>query len=281
MSQEKERFMQRFDTIQKEVLVLTEGGTSASRWGENKLYEASVTALAFVDVATGDLIEDKCYLEWQLTEKECNTSEKIFNLQGKTIYRLKVQESLPFSNSYGEEVRRGKYLWVKEVLERSCHEERLDVILEEYLKPVVIHPEGCEELVLDKSLGMFSGDGSWNGESCQINLDVDENGAETANDAQDTLKKLMDKCKEWDEKARKYAAAELAECASDWARDEDDNAEEITEEEFAKRMVISEICVTIGGNFEIFYDDDNMFWGHVIIVSGNIETGIDDATMAG
>lgn len=44
--------------------------------GENKLYEASVTVLAFVDVATGDLIEDKCYLKWQLTEKECNTSEK-------------------------------------------------------------------------------------------------------------------------------------------------------------------------------------------------------------
>ena len=281
MSQEKERFMQRFDTIQKEVLVLTEGGTSASRWGEKKLYEASVTVLAFVDVATGDLIEDKCYLKWQLTEKECNTSEKIFNLQGETIYRLKVQESLPFSNSYGEEVKRGKYLWVKEVLERSCHEERLDVILEEYLKPVVIRPEGCEELVLDKSLGMFSGDGSWNGESCQINLDVDEKGTETANDAQDTLKKLMDKCKEWDEKARKYAAAELAECASDWARDEDDSAEEITEEEFAKRMVISEIGVSIGGHFTIYYDDDNMFWGHVIIVSGNIETGIDDATMAG
>lgn len=281
MKQEEKRFMQRFDTVEKEVLVLTEEGTSASKYGRDKLYEASVTVLALVDVATGELIDDKAYLEWQLTEKECQTSEKIFNLQGKTIYRLKVQESLLFTNSFEGEVRRGKYLWVKEVLERSCHEERLDMILEEYLKPVVIQLQGCEELVLDKSLGMFSGDGSWNGDSCRIHLDVDESSAETAKDAQNTWKALMDNSKEWDKKARQYAAAELAECASDWALDEDENAEDITEDEFVKRMGISEICVSIGGDFDIYYDDDDMFWGHVIIVSGNIETGIDDAYMAG
>ncbi len=284
MKLEQKRFMQRFDTIEKEVFVLTEEGTSASKCGKDKLYEASVTVLALVDVATGELIDDKGYLEWQLTEKECQTSEKIFNLQGKTIYRLKVQESLPFTNYFGDEgneVRRGKYLWVKEVLERSCQEERLDMILEEYLKPVVIQPEGCGELVLDKSLGMFSGVGSWNGDSCQIHLDVDENNAETSEDAQSTWKVLMDNSREWDKKARQYAATELAECASDWARDEDENAEEITEDEFAKRMGISEICVSIGGDFDIYYNDDDMFWGHVIIVSGNIETGIDDAYMAG
>ena len=58
-----------------------------------------------------------------------------------------MQELLPFSKSYGEEVRRGKYLWVKEVLEKSCHEERLDVILEEYLKPVVPSNERLGELM--------------------------------------------------------------------------------------------------------------------------------------
>lgn len=280
MKQEK-RFMQRFDTVEKEVLVLTQEGTSASRFDKDKFWTASVKVLAFVDIQTGELINDKGYLEWQLTEEECKDSGKKFDLQGKTIYRLKVQESLPFTNSFEGEVRKGKYLWVKEVLERSCHEERLDMILEEYLKPVVIQPQGCEELVLDKSLGMFSGDGSWNGDSCLVHLDVDENNAKTAKDAQSTWKVLMDNSKEWDKKARQYAAAELAECASDWALDEDENAEEITEDEFAKRMSISEICVSTGGYFDIYYHDDDMFWGHVIIVSGNIETGIDEAYMAG
>lgn len=120
MSQEREKFEKRFDTIEKEVLVLTEGGTSSSRWGENKLWQASVTVLAVVDVATGELTEKKCNLNWQMTK-----------------------------------------------------------------------------------------------------------------------------------------------------------------EDFAKRLMISKVCVSTDGNFEIFYDDDDMFWGHVVIVSGNIETGIDDAYIAG
>lgn len=282
MEQEREKFAQKFDTIQKEFLVLTEGDASASKSGKDKLWTASVTVLALIDVATGDFIEDKCYLKWQLTDEECRTPEKIFNLHGENIYRLRVQESLPFVNQYtGKEIQRGNSLWVKEVLERDCHEERLDAILAKFLQPVTIQPEGCQELLLDKSLGMFSGNGHWNGESCLIHLDVDEDGTETADDAQDTLKKLMDNCGEWDEKARKYAAAELAANASDWAMDADGNAEEITEEEFAGRLSISEVCVSAYGDFELFYDDDDMFWGHVIIVSGNIETGIEDATMAG
>ena len=284
MKQEIKDFEKRFDEVQKEVLVLTESGPSASKGGKNQLWEASVTVLAIVDVATGGLTEDKCYLTWQMTEKERLKSKKTFNLKGETIYRLMVQESLPFINQYtGLEVKRGNYLWVREVIKEDCHEDRLEEMLAEYRRPVKLQPEGCKELVLDKSLGMFSGDGIWNGEDCYINLDVDEEGAQTAKDACDTLKKLMDNCKEWDEKARKYAAEMLTENANEWAEEDDDNENEmeITEEEFAGRLIISEVCVSTDGDFEIYYDDDNMFWGHVVIVSGNIETGFEDAYIAG
>ena len=281
MSQERENFEKRFDTVEKEVLVLTEGGTSASRWGKNKLWTASVTVLAVVDVTTGEFEERKCRLEWQMTEKE-NDNGKIFDIQKETIYRLKIQESLPFTNTCtGCEIERGRNLWVKEVLESASSEPRLEEVLAKFQKPVVLHLEGGIELELDKSLGMFYGEGKWNGEECQINLDVDEEGAETAKDALNTLQKLLENCLEWDDKARKYAAEELTDNANDWAQDDDENAEEITREEFAKRLIISEICVSTDGDFEIFYEDDDMFWGHVVIVSGNIENGIDDATMAG
>ncbi|MBQ2802936.1 MAG: DUF2262 domain-containing protein [Lachnospiraceae bacterium] len=282
MSKEREKFAQRFDAVEKEVLVLTESGMSASRWGKNKLWGASVTILAMVDLATKELIEEKCTLEWQLTEQECESPQKLFALQREAIYRLRVQESLPFMNEYiGKEMKRGNSLWVKEVLERDCKEERLQAILEEFRKPVTVMPEGCKELLLDKSLGIFCGEGSWNGEECQVNLEVDEEGAQTATDALATLKRLMEECKSWDDKARKYAAVELTQNANDWAMEDDENAEEITEEEFAKRLMISELCVSVKGDFEIYYEDDDIFWGHVVIVSGNIETGIDDAYMAG
>ena len=256
MSQEREKFEKRFDTIEKEVLVLTEGGTGSSRWGENKLWQASVTVLAVVDVATDELIERKCSLNWQMTEAE-NNNGKVFDIQGEMIYRLRVQESLPFLSFGDVEIPRGNTLWVKAVLESNCSEARLEQILAEFRKPVILQLDAGEELLLDKSIGLFS------------------------KDALETWKKLIADSQEWDDKARKFAAEEMTDNANDWALDADENAEEMTKEDFAKRLMISEVCVSTDGNFELFYDDDDMFWGHVVIVSGNIETGIDDAYMAG
>lgn len=280
MSQEREKFEKRFDTIEKEVLVLTEGGTSSSRWGENKLWQASVTVLAVVDVATGELTEKKCNLNWQMTEAE-NNNGKVYDIKGETIYRLRVQESLPFLSFGDVEIPRGNTLWVKAVLESNCSEARLEQILAEFRKPVILQLDAGEELLLDKSIGLFSGEGHWNGEECLINMDVDEESSVTAEDALETWNKLIANSQEWDDKARKFAAEEMTDNANDWALDADENAEEMTKEDFAKRLIISEVCVSTDGNFEIFYDDDDMFWGHVVIVSGNIETGIDDAYMAG
>lgn len=287
MQNEIKKFEEKYDNSIKEVLVLTEGGTSAGRVGQEKMWEASVTILAMIDVESNELIESKKLLTWLMTDEQCNTEEKIFNIERETIYRLKVQESLAYKHEFfGRviEVEQGRSLWVREVLERDCHEGRLEAILAEYQKQVTLQPEGCQELLLDKSLGMFSGDGTWNGSECLVHLDVDEEGAETAEDALSTWSRLLTDCAKWDAEARAYAAKELVDNANDWLYDsveEDEEVEEITEESFAQRLELSEVCVSTEGNFEIFYDDDDMFWGHVVIVSGNIEEGIDDATMAG
>ena len=279
MSRERENFEKRFDTVEKEVLVLTEGGTSASRWGKNKLWQASVTVLAVVDISTGKYKEKKCHLEWQMTDSE-REKNNLFDIQGETIYRLRVRESLPFVEPFGtKEMEWGNSLWVIEVLEKGCSEKRLDNLLVKFQKPVVMKLESGEELLLDKSIGMFSGEGRWNGEKCLIHLDVDEEGAMTVEDSLGTFHKLLENCKEWDDKARTYAAEELTDTANDWL--EEDDAEELTKEDFTKRLSISEVCVSTDGNFDIFYNDGDMFGGHVVIVSGNIETGIEDADMAG
>jgi len=35
------------------------------------------------------------------------------------------------------------------------------------------------------------------------------------------------------------------------------------------------------GEFEFWYDDGDLFWGHVILVDGNIQTGLSQASIAG
>ena len=72
--------------------------------------------------------------------------------------------------------------------------------------------------------------------------------------------------------------------ANDWLSDSEDfeeNGTTITKEAFAERIGISEMTISPDGDYEVYYNDDDMFWGHVIIVSGNVETGIEDAEIAG
>lgn len=278
MEKEQLKFEKRFDTSVKEVIVLTQDGVGAGKVGAATLWNAHMKILAYVDVQTGEVIKKNTILTWQLTDAECRTKERIFNLKKEWIYRLKVRESLP---DVHENVSRGLNLMVVEVLERNCRDDRLEEILREYQKPVKIHLLGCSELLLDKSLGMFDGDCKWNGEMCMVHLDVDEDGAETAEDAIVTLAELLSHSQIWDDQARKFAASELAEMANEWQSEDKENALEISKEDFEKRLTISELCISIDGDFEIFYDDDDMFWGHVIIVSGNIKKGLEDATIAG
>lgn len=215
-----------------------------------------------------------------MTDVECRTKEKIFDLDKERIYRLKVRESLPYVHSYTHKnIPCGRNLMVIEVLERNCEDDRLAEILREYQIPVMIHPTGCGELLLDKSMGTFDGDCQWNGEKCKVCLDVDDEGAKTAENAVVTLAKLLSDSEIWDDKARKLAASELVESANDWQQEED--AVEITKEDFAKRLTLSSLYISANGNLEIFYDDDDMFFGHVIIVRGNIVNGLDSADIAG
>ena len=38
-------------------------------------------------------------------------------------------------------------------------------------------------------------------------------------------------------------------------------------------MSINSIGFDMDGNFSAYYNDDDMFWGHSIVIYGNIKTG--------
>lgn len=273
--QERDAFRARFAPESKEVLVLTQELGGCGRSGKDILWEMSFPLLGVIDLASGQLSTDTCRICWQLTDAECQTEERIFDLHDLSIYRLRVQESLP--TPY---LVQGEYLWVTEVLDRDCQDARLGELLAAYKTPVVLEADGCSPLTLDKSLDLFCGEGQWAGENCLIHLEVDAPEAQTADNALRTLQILLADSANWDRKARQFAANELVDNANDWQEDED--APEITEDEFASRISISEISISAeDGAFALYYDDDDLFWGHVIIVSGDRTNGFSDATIAG
>ena len=42
-----------------------------------------------------------------------------------------------------------------------------------------------------------------------------------------------------------------------------------------------EFVMESDGSYEVYYDDDDMFYGHVILIDGNMDTGMEDADIAG
>ena len=87
---------------------------------------------------------------------------------------------------------------------------------------------------------------------------------------------------EWNKKVRIYASEELVDLANDWLQDNDESEiDEITEEMFINFMKLDSINVSSDGNFDIYFFDGDMFWGHTIIVSGNVNGDIYSAEIAG
>jgi len=93
------------------------------------------------------------------------------------------------------------------------------------------------------------------------------------------LRTLFEQQKQKDSELRAYAAEQLTDLANDWIQD--DNTLEISKEDFARRIGLSELAVTSEGDYNAYYYDDDMFLGHVVTVSGNIDKGIEFATIEG
>ena len=63
---------------------------------------------------------------------------------------------------------------------------------------------------------------------------------------------------------------------------DEDVSGSITEEIFSKRISISEFTIDAEGDYTSYYDDDDdMFYGHVIVIDGNLKGGMRSADIAG
>ena len=55
----------------------------------------------------------------------------------------------------------------------------------------------------------------------------------------------------------------------------------ITEEGFAQRLDLTSIALNPDGPFSAYFDDDDMFFGHCVVVYGTLVDGVTSAVTAG
>lgn len=148
----------------------------------------------------------------------------------------------------------------------------LKAILEEQKKPVTFWEEGLGTFTLNRQVDWFETEVDWLGGQISLVFDAEEDRAEVLQRA----KTLLAGAASWDKRVREYAADDLLASANDWAEDE-----EITREQFIQRMELESIEIRADGSFEFWFADGDMFYGHSIHVSGDMEHGPDDAAMEG
>lgn len=268
-----------FEDEAREILVLLAGSSGAGK--RNGFWESAHSYLAYVDCETGALCADDGRLVYPVSDEEYAAGGILGRFREEEIYRVTARKKIPHELPEGVSASAQNRLLVVEVLEENIPCSALDEVLAEYRKPVVLNDEELGELTLDKDYDTFEGVISWRDEDIDISLEVDSSSEDTWTAAVVTMKQMAADQDAWDRDMRAFAARELTELAREWRESADEEVPEITEESFAQRLDLTSIAMDPDGSFSAYFDDDDMFFGHCVVVYGTLTDGVTSVVMAG
>lgn len=225
-------------------------------------------------------LHDLSKAEADAQEADYKRTQSIF--QPNRIYRIKGLPPIsrpdlqPFNNEYHMQT-----IYVLEVLSDNEENEFLQNLLDMWYNPVTLHSEAFGDMVLDKELLWYTVEKQWRRNPVQISLKIhDEN--EDAAEGLALLEQFWKKKAAWDKKLRTFAAKELLAPANDWASSDDEHPDRVwTEESFANTLKNESITMQTDGSFEMWYDDGGIFFGHAVVVYGDVQSGAKTAKMEG
>ena len=268
-----------FEEDAREILVLLAGGAGAGK--RNGFWDISHYFLAYVDCATGALHVNQGRLVYPLSDEQYAAGNVLGRFPEQVIYRLKARKKKSEEVPEGMTASWRNQFLIVEILEEDAACLELEEVLAEYLRPVVLTDEVLGELTRNKDLDLFDGDVSWRGEQISVSLEVDSGCEETWKQAVQAMKTMLADQERWDRDMRAFAARELTELACEWRDSADEDVPEITEESFAQRLDLTSIAMDPDGSFSAYFDDDDMFFGHCVVVYGTLADGVASAVMAG
>ena len=119
-----------------------------------------------------------------------------------------------------------------------------------------------------------------------LSLEVNAESKSSWSRARTAAKKFVTGQGTWDKAMREFAAKKLTGLANDWMAQDEENSRDpetdpITEEEFARRLALSDLTVTSGGSFTAYFDCGEMFTDHAVTVDGSLKKGVKDARIEG
>jgi len=242
-------------------------GIGAGRSRGQDLWTASITLVAWKNLSVNQpAVREELRLEWLADDAEWERAKHL--MDGNSVVRLQVRKA-------------EKSMMLVQVLETDYRDDELTLILREELEPVYYRDERLGEFLLDKAVKLFEQKISWSGEEGRLYFDWHEDPA-LMKSALNVAYALVQDQVHWNAKFRRFAAEQLLESARDWQQEEDEEGgEEISLESFMARMGFSSLSVYPDGDFVVYFDDGDLFFGHSILVNGNVNGELSSAEIAG
>lgn len=289
MSKDEEinRFEDRFSSEVIEIDAVTgASGFGAGKAGKDILWSASIDLIAWkIHGSNNEVINEKYKLESLVDDEGLKELKDL--IKKESIIRVKVSMCKDSSM---------KYLKLVEIIDTSYEDKELNEILQESMKPVFYEDDILGKMELDKGVDIFQTSIDWI--ESKISISFNNGDEDSIKDYVSTAHDLYNNKADWNEKIISFAAEELLDLANDWysesreeyyeefdpdfeEEDEYFKYETITKERFMELIKIREIIAYSHGGFTVYCSDGDIFLGHSIIVSGNINGEFDYAEMAG
>ena len=281
-----ESFYAKYESEEFEVIAIIHNCIGSCSNTRLNFWEMTASTIGLKVCATGEIISTPVHLSWPIANDDRSGKLTFYRFAKEQVCKLKVRKMKAKS---AQNLLTPHYCIVS-VIDEHANCPELMPLLEEFRKEVVLEDEDLGTLVLNKKTALFEGKVDYGADRFTLYLEVDALDKNTWTQALNAAKALICKGAYWDQPMCEFAAKELTDLANDYREEEDfddeslyapSDLEEISEEEFACRIYIFELIVNAGGEFTAYYNDDDMFSGRVITVTGSLEKGIEDANLKG
>lgn len=265
------KFESKYDTTITELLVLTNQRVSSGH-KEHDMIVPSLDFVASVNLETGELSQERGILQWMIPGGPWKGWG--FDFEQFQIYRIRVRKHKKLK----------EYYLLLDILEENVSDPQLNPIKEHVSTPVTIEDSTLGTFLLEREYSWFVGTADWRGTKCNVYLITDEENGETAEKAYAYFQTLYQDREVWDDKFRQFSADELLELANEWYEYSDDDFDvemPIQRDEFLRRLSIASIEIYEEGSITVYYDADEMFTDHAIVIYAKIDGKISSADIIG
>jgi hypothetical protein len=208
------------------------------------------------------VIKKVSHEEWA-RQKNCVAPDTIVRLRGKIA-------EFPWG-------RTRMHMLLEEIIGVDRTDAEMNRVSAELKKEISFEDGVFGKLVFDRRIKWFTRRVAWRGQNADLYVHAGDE--EEARRMLKTAHVLWAGEANWNARVLARAVEDLLSTKNDnWL---DDNEKVVTADEFKKRMRLEAISINEGGNFEFCFADGNLFWGHVILVRGNLTEGPTGADIAG